>query len=440
MKKQYSRIYEKEVTFEHIFASWNIVRRTCKNKRAVYEFSLNQYVNCYNLYQLLKNKQYKPYSYRLFMIFEPKARLVMSSTVSDKIINHFVADYYLLPYLEKKLIDSNVATRIGKGSKHAEKLLWDYLNQIRIQNKNDEIYALCIDISKYFYNIDHEVLMNQLRKDVEDEDVLHLIQIMIDETDKPYINDTIDKLNKKYKTEIPYYKKGVGLSIGAQTSQFLAIYYLNDLDHLIKEKLGCKYYVRYMDDLIILDTNKEKLKKLWKVIEKEIQKLKLKVNPKSNITKLSVGLSFLGYKYKIENGKLMKGYRKKTIRKIRKKLAVLKKHDLLKYYRSYGSYYGYLNKVTTWNRKFSMNELEKYRYYKQKYMDKILIFKNKKYYYVYFDDVYTLWLFFQNKKIKKKKQFTYFEILTLRKVLNWLDMKKIGYVVITNQEIVIVNC
>ena len=61
------------------------------------------------------------------------------------------------------------------------------------------------------------------------------------------------------------------------TSQFLAIYYLNDLDHYIKEKLRCKYYVRYMDDFIILDTNKEKLKEIFKILEIEINKLDLKV-------------------------------------------------------------------------------------------------------------------------------------------------------------------
>ena len=88
----------------------------------------------YNIYQILLNGLYKPLPFRLFLIFEPKARLVMSQTVGDKIVNHFVAKYYLLPYLENKLIDSNVATRKGKGSKYADKLINDYINKIRINN------------------------------------------------------------------------------------------------------------------------------------------------------------------------------------------------------------------------------------------------------------------------------------------------------------------
>lgn len=88
------------------------------------------------------------------------------------------------------------------------------------------------------------------------------------------------------------------------SSQFLAIFYLNKLDHFIKENLKCKYYVRYMDDFFILDTDKNKLKHYWKIIVSELEKLKLKENKKSNISKSSVGFIFLGYRYQVINNKL----------------------------------------------------------------------------------------------------------------------------------------
>lgn len=306
MKKQIiDNIYYDKITYDNVYSTWNIVRKTCKNKKAIFRFYLNRSTNIYNLYRVLLYNQYQPLPFRLFMIFEPKPRLVMSQTVADKIINHFVANYYLLPYLEKKLIDSNVATRKGKGSKYALKLIEDYVNQIRIKEPHKEIYALKIDISKYFYNIDHTILIQKLEKDIKDKKVIEIIKTIIAETNKPYINEKIRELNLENRTDIPYYKENVGLSIGAMTSQFLAIYYLNDLDHFIKEKLKCKYYIRYMDDFIVLDTNRDKLKEIWKIIGKEIEKLKLKVNPKSNIIKLTVGFSFVGYKYKIEHGKFI---------------------------------------------------------------------------------------------------------------------------------------
>ena len=313
-KKKTSNIYDEPITFTNIEKMWNIVRKSCKNKRGIYEFSLNKNTNIYNIGKVLKERCYKPYPYRVFMIFEPKPRLVMSQCIYDKIINHFVANYYLLPYLERKLIDCNVATRKNKGTDYAIKLVKKYINEIRIKHPNEEIYVLKLDISKYFYTINHQILIDMLKKDIDDKDVINLIKIIIDETNKPYINELVDKLNIHNNTDIPHYEKDVGLSIGAMTSQFLAIYYLNVLDHYIKEKLNCKYYVRYMDDFLIFNVNKNELKKAWDLINYKISELKLRINPKSNIYKLSNGISFVGYKFRIENRFKMK-LNKNTIKK-----------------------------------------------------------------------------------------------------------------------------
>ena len=318
-------MYFKEVTYDNVRSMWNIVRRTCKNKRAILRYTINQNTMNYILYQKLLNCDYKPLPFRLFLIFEPKERLVMSQAISDKIINHFVDNYYLIPYLDKKLIDSNVATRKGKGSKYADKLMNDYINKIRQKEPNKEIFVLKVDVSKYFYTILHDILMKKLESEISDDNVLKIIKTIIDETDKPYINDTINRLNKKHNTSIPLYKKGVGLSIGAMTSQFLAIFYLNDLDHYIKEKLHCKYYIRYMDDFIIIDTNRKKLQEIWKLIEIELKKLELSMNPKSSIISLNTGITFLGYKYKIINNRYKVTYRKKTIKKNKEKTRFIKK-------------------------------------------------------------------------------------------------------------------
>ena len=392
-----NNIYYKDITYENVISTWDIVRRTCKNKKAIFRYHVSKNTMNYNLYQVLLKCCYKPLPFRLFLIFEPKARLVMSQTVGDKIVNHFVARYYLLPYMEKKLIDGNVATRKGKGSKYADKLLTDYINEIRINRPNEEIYILKIDVSKYFYTIPHDILMNKIEKEISDVNVLKIIKTIIDETDKPYINETIDRLNRKHGTNIPYYEKGVGLSIGAMTSQFLAIFFLNDLDHYIKEVLRCKYYIRYMDDFIIIDTNKQRLKEVWKIIELELNNLKLKVNPKSCITSLTTGITFLGYKYKIENNKFKVMYRKKTIKKVKKKLVNLQKHDLIMYYKSYGSYYGYLNKIKTWERSFKMKAIEKYDYFKEKHPKSIILVKEGSFYKTYKDDAKILWNLFQYK-------------------------------------------
>ncbi len=431
MKKEIKNIYYKSINFDNICKTWKIVRSTCKNRKAIFRYSICKNTNNYIICRILKEKKYVPYKFRLFLIFEPKARLVMSQTVADKIVNHFVANHYLLPYLENKLIDQNVATRKNKGSSYANKLVLDYINEIRLKGKDKEIYCLKIDISKYFYSINHEILLKKIKEEIKDEDVLNLIKVIIDETNKPYINETILKYNKKYKTDIPLYKFGTGLSIGAMTSQFLAIFYLNDLDHLIKEKLHIKYYVRYMDDFLIFSTNKNYLKKVANVIEIELTKLKLKVNPKSGIYKLSGGISFLGFAYKINGNKLKISYRKKTYVKVIKKLNNLKKNNKLKYYRTYASYYGYLNKLNNQERDFKMKIYDKYKYYKERYNNYIIFLKEGSFYKTFEDDAILIWYLFN---YKWNRNSIAFSSSFCSKITDKLKLLEISYIVINSDD------
>lgn len=432
--KVINNIYYKHISYSNLYKMYNIVRCTCKNKRGIFLFNRNKNTNIYNIGKSLINKNYIPNKYRLFMIFEPKPRLVMSQDVSDKIVNHFIANYYLIPYLEKKLIDSNVATRKNKGTKYALYLFEKYIHEIRMKYKGKEIYILKLDISKYFYNINHDILINKLENDIKDKDVINLLKLIINETNKDYINKSINELNNYYKTEIPLYKNGVGLSIGAMTSQFLAIYYLNDIDHFIKENLNCKWYIRYMDDFIIMDINKNRLINVWNAVEHKLNELKLKVNPKSNIYKLSNGIVFLGYKYIINHNKLEVLYNKKTKKKIDIKLNNLEKNNKIKYYRTYASYYGYFIKIKKMERNFNMKTKELYDNYKKDYNKKIVFIRDSKFYYTYESDAIIMWNLFD---YKWHNNCIAFGDSASRKVFNLLKNKSIGYIVISNENLVV---
>ena len=424
--------YDDPITYENILYMWKIIKRTCKNKKAIFRFSINLNTNINYIYYVLKNKKCQTSPYRTFMIFEPKPRLVMSQTITDKIINHFVANYYLIPSLEKSLIDTNVATRKEKGSSYAMKKLKQYFNQILINHPQEEIYCLKIDISKYFYSIDHELLIANLKKHITDEDIINLIRIIISETNKTYINNSIKKYQQKYKMNIPLYYKNKGLSIGAMSSQFLAIYYLNELDHYIKEKLKCKYYIRYMDDFLILDNNKEKLKVIWKEIDIKIKDLKLKTNSKSNLYKASRGFSFLGYTYKVINNKLKVSCYKKTYMKIKKKLEYLKEYKPIQYMKTLASYYGYfINKEEIEKDFFKMKLMEKYEMYKKQYPNYLLIMKEGIFYKTFYDDALIIWYLFDYKYIKNMVSFgtTPYDKVILK--LNKLD---ISYLVIGQEK------
>ncbi len=341
------RIYDKAMSYERLYEAWKIVSCTCKNKRGVYEFAVFGQARIAKILETLKARKYYPHRYKCFMIFEPKPRLVMSQSIEDKIVNHFVAREYLMPLLERTLIDTNVATRRGKGSAYVSKMLRRYFAQLMAVKPGAKIYALKIDVSKYFYSIDHKILFDKLKRRIKDGDVLEILYRIIDETNKPYINQVIDGFNKYYGTDIPHYEQGKGLSIGAMTSQFLAIYYLDDMDHYIKEVMHWRYYIRYMDDFLFLGYDKNELNKIRDIITQELAELGLQVNPKSAIYNCNAqGITFLGYRYYVQcakNGcmRLRVHCLAKTVRRIRKRLGVLSRHNIEKYGRSYEAYRGY---------------------------------------------------------------------------------------------------
>ena len=436
MRKKLSRnIYYENITYENMFNIWKIVRRTCNSKRSLFYYSFNINTNLITICNKLYNKTYTPSKFKTFLIFEPKARLIMNQIISDKIVNHFVVNYYLIPYLEKSLINENVATRKNKGGSYGIRLLKKYFNKILIKHK--EVYCLKIDVSKYFYNIDHEILLSMIGKKIMDKDVLELIRKIISETNKDYINNYISYINLKHNLDIPYYKNNKGLSIGAETSQFFAIFYLNDLDHYIKEKLRCKYYVRYMDDLVILDDNKDNLIKVFNSIKVELNKLKLEVNNKSNIYKCSNSFKFLGYKWQVVNNKLKISSNNKTYYRIRRRLIKLENSDYLKYIKSMGSYCGYFKVIDKeYGGVFKIKTIDLYNTYKSRYSNTIVIIKEGLFYKTLGMDAKIIWHLFNYKYVKDIVSFGMVPYNNVIMKLNELD---ISYVVVDKNEEIINN-
>lgn len=426
MKKKVDNIYYENLSFNNLLNCYKIIKKTCKNKKAINKFELNLNTNIYNIYTSLYNKTYVPYKYTIFMIFEPKPRIVMSQCINDKIVNHFISKYYLLPYLDNKLIDANVATRVNKGTSYANKLMVKYINNLRMIDKNKDIYVLKIDISKYFYNINHSILIEFLKKDIADENVINLIKIILSETNSNYVNEEIEKLNKENNIDMPIYKYDVGLGLGAMTAQFFAIYFLNNLDHYIKEKLKCKFFCRYMDDLVFLSHDKEYFKNILEIISNKFSFIGLKINPKSNIYNLKYGINFLEYKYKIINNKFYVLYKKGNIKKINSKLNYLYTNDLIKYYASLGSYNGYLRMKGI---SFKMKAIEKYESLKKDNNKCIVLIKEGVFYKTFNEDAIILWHIMNYRLTNDSLSFS---LNVSNKVFDELQKKEISYIVMSD--------
>ena len=229
--KRVNKIYNDITSLENIMNMYDTkVKPNTKNKIKIEKFDDYYTENIMSIKNILDNKVYDGGKYNLFVIKDPKVRLIMSQNIGDKIINHLVSHYFLVKYFDKSLINENVSTRVDKGLHYGMKLLKKYLNEL----KGNSFYILKFDISKYFYNLDHDIIKKLIRKKIKDKDALNILDKIIDSTDKDYINIEIDRLEKLHKVQLPRYKKGKGLPIGNMSSQILSIIYLNEIDNYIK--------------------------------------------------------------------------------------------------------------------------------------------------------------------------------------------------------------
>ncbi len=350
--------YEDLVDIDKIREMYNIIRSNTKNRGKLHKFELFYSANIISILTVLKNKNYIHSRYNIFLVHEPKYRIIMSEIMSDKVINHLISKYVLEPGITPHLLPQNVATRKGKGTKEGIRYVKMYINKLKLNY--DKAYVLKCDIKKYFYSIDHELILQKVKRFITDPEILKIVTNIINSTDEEYVNKGIKHvvkkeiarvselniLDKEQKiaelNSIPTYPKGKGLPIGNMTSQLLAIYFLNDLDHYIKEKLHCKYYVRYMDDFVIFHHDKEELKRLKKIIEEKLQEFKLDLNKKTNIYDLNHGFGFLGYQFLLKGKRLILKINPQTKRRIKRKMRKLKKINAPNYEQIKASYMGYL--------------------------------------------------------------------------------------------------
>ncbi len=328
--KELFKVYDEEIS------------KNTKNKNKIVRFEKNKMQNINYLIQKLKKGEYVIHHYNIFMICEPKFRIVMSLPIKDKIVNHYVTRTILEPKLTKYLDPRNIATRKMMGTDFGIKKIKYYLE---LNKKYESFYILKMDIQKYFYSIDHIVLKSLLQDKLSDFD-FQLISNIIDSTNMPMINKTIlnqkTTFSKKFPSRVkeiqavPIYEPGKGLPIGNMTSQFLSIFYLYQLDHFIVHDLKIKHFIRYMDDFIFIHPNPQYLKEVRdKVIGILEKKYFLKVNQKkTKIVREKEGFSFLGYTFQVVNKKTILKVNRQTTQKIIKSIKK-RKYEFQKGYISY---------------------------------------------------------------------------------------------------------
>lgn len=249
---------------------------------------------CANLLSLeadFLSGEYESGLYKERYVRIPQTRLIQVSQFRDRVAQQAIYGE-LCPILEKHYIYHSYACRKGKGAVEAAKNLQRWLRQI--SRKPDAKSWVCgkIDVAKFFYRLDHDVIMELYGKYIEDPLLLKIIGNII------RCRHTAFGLPEG-KTCMEVAKEDrlfeVGVPIGSLMSQTTANLVMNEVDQYAKHVLHIRYYTRYMDDIIILAPDKATLHGWMEAIRKFMEaELRLKCNRKTQVIPMSHGIPFVG--------------------------------------------------------------------------------------------------------------------------------------------------
>lgn len=310
-------------SFENLYKATYICKRNIMWKDSVAGFVKNALKNCITLQNELRNDTYKISKYSIFIIREKKTRIIVSTRMRDRVVQRSLCDNYLYKELTKGFIYDNCACLIGKGTDFARNRLKCHMQRFYRKHGLDG-YVLKVDIHDYFGSTRHDVAKRAVAKRVKDEWA------------KAMVFDVIDSFT--------HIAPDRGMGLGSQITQLIQLAVLDDLDHEIKERMKIKYYVRYMDDFILIHHNKEYLKECLAIITERLHELSLELNTKkTDIQPIKHGVKFLGFKFILTNtGSVVLKILPKKASKERKKLKKLSKHvdkeSLIECYKSWRSH------------------------------------------------------------------------------------------------------
>lgn len=294
MSKTIKNSFYKKLTFDKFLDAHKRASKNKCNKYEVLKFNIDLETNIVNIIDSIKNGTYKLGKYHIFIIYEPKERIIKCLPYRDRIVQQWYIYEFIKPYIIPRLINNTCACIDNRGTHYAVKLTQKYMRKMK--REYNEYYVLKLDIKKYFYNIDKSILYNIMCEYISDKKLLNLTHMFI------YDNKDL-----------------IGIPIGNYTSQYFANIYLDKLDKYIKEELKIKYYIRYMDDFVLLLKTKEEYIILMNKIRYFLkEKLHLELNHKSKYYPNKMGINFCGYRIYETHILVRNNSKKKMKKKIKK--------------------------------------------------------------------------------------------------------------------------
>ena len=304
--------YSKTDSFDDVFTYGNLYRAyRCCRKGVAWKSSVQRYIATAPLNVLRTHKQLaegifrSPGFYEFDLYERGKHRHIRSTVINERVVQRCLCDNCLVPILGRTFIYDNGASMKNKGYDFTVRRLTQHLRE-HYRKYGREGYILLFDSSKFFDNVSHALIKGILNKQLTDKKLIALTEHFVDAFGE------------------------VGMRLGSQISQVLALASANRLDHYIKEVLQIRGYGRYMDDGYLIHISKSKLQECMKHIKAICDTLGITLNSKkTQIVKLSHGFTWLKIRFYItETGKVIKKICKRSITRMRVKMKKLHKRWL----------------------------------------------------------------------------------------------------------------
>ncbi|UWF83634.1 MAG: MatK/TrnK amino terminal region [Bacteriophage sp.] len=320
-----------EVTgYEALYRSMMKCKKGVMWKDSTAHFCLNGLTEVMKLEQSLMDGTYKERPGRIFTVYEPKRREILSISFRDRIYQRSLNDNAVYPMMAKSFIYDNCACQQGKGTDFAMNRLNAHLQRYYRKHGKDGWVLQC-DIKGYYPNMPHEVAEKKFAK--------HL-----DEWTFAEVKKILDR-----------FEGDIGFNPGSQLIQIAGISVLDEMDHFVKEKLRVRHYLRYMDDFLLISDDKEFLRNCLENIKEYLKERGFELNEKTSLYRISQGIKFLGFRFILtDTGKVIRLIKTESVKRERKKLRKLvrlaKKGKLTreKVDQCYESYKAHVRRGNTW--------------------------------------------------------------------------------------------
>lgn len=253
------------------------------------------------------------------IIHEPSARKdrVIYPPHNDEHVLHHLVCQELEPMFRKGMYEFCVASVPGRGDSYGKKYMQKWIKS----HHGKKLYVLKLDIHHFFDSIDRKILLDKLASRIHDERFLTIVKKIIWYDGDP---------------------SGRGIPIGFYTSQWFANFYLQDFDYFIKQTLGAMHYMRYMDDIVMMDTKKRKLWNIFYFVRSYLEtELHLEINSNWQLFRFSYhdkksdkekgrAIDFMGYVFHHDRTTM----RKRTLKRVRQKANRIANHEKPTWYES----------------------------------------------------------------------------------------------------------